>query len=192
MKEGDMVYTAVFNFSYSSLLFTILSIWIISVKKSLKDEEDDVVYFYNNNSEFPQKANSEAVGYDLFASHDTIIRNGAPTTVGTGITAIFPKGYYGKIESRSGVCKDLAATTVAGVIDTDYRGEIAVLMTKIHQGGPDIEIKKGDRIAQMILHRRVTWLKIFMLMGKPKMKTGGRGNRGFGSTGMRGAPSFAI
>ena len=98
------------------------------------------------------------------------------TTVRTGIKMEIPKGYYGKIEGRSGLAKQ-GICPIGGIIDSDYRGEIQMLL--LNHSDTAVLVKKGMRVAQLcILPHTQTTLKTVS-----SLSTTQRGCRGFGSTG---------
>lgn len=150
----------------------------------------------NNNATVPTRGSVDAAGYDLYASENITIP-GAKCTVtvsGSGFTkkgpvqlhqelvktdiAIkVPDGHYGRIAPRSGFSWKQFTDIGAGVIDVDYRGEVKVLVRNL--GNQDLEIKKGDRIAQLILERN----SIPNVVEVDDLDATDRGAGGFGSTG---------
>src|ERR1700678_4102702 len=113
---------------------------------------------------------------DLFAVEEVTFTVGDVKTIATGIALEFPPGYGGIIADRSGLAKR-GLTTLAGVIDPGYRGEIRVVVTNL--SGAAVEVKAGDRIAQLRIVRRIEaeFEEVSELVEAP------RGARGFGSTG---------
>jgi dUTP pyrophosphatase len=125
----------------------------------------------------PEFGSEAAIGLDLRANSRAVVSSGEVTVVGTGIAIAIPPGYYGRIAPRSGLAVKFGADVLAGVIDSDYRGEIMVLLTA-HKPG-SFEIKQGDRIAQLILERAERpELQYVSHLGETA-----RGAAGFGSTG---------
>merc|ERR1711911_219198 len=92
---------------------------------------------------------SGAAGLDLFACHDALIPFEEQVTVGTGIAIEVPKGCYARIAPRSGLTIKHMLDIKAGVIDRDYRGELKVVM--YNYSHENYQVKKGDKIAQLIL-----------------------------------------
>tara|TARA_Y100000389_G_scaffold68608_2_gene65092 strand:- start:12465 stop:12890 length:426 start_codon:yes stop_codon:yes gene_type:complete len=126
----------------------------------------------------PTRGSDGAVGYDLYSSEDAVVPNQAGRAlVGTGITVVLPPGVYGRVAPRSGLAVKHCINVGAGVIDPDYTGEIKVVL--FNHGLNDFEIKKGDRIAQLVLERCETppieEINI--------VEDTDRGSGGFGSTG---------
>ena len=114
----------------------------------------------------PTRGSDGAVGYDLYSSEDVVVPcQAGRALVGTGITVVLPPGVYGRVAPRS------------GVIDPDYTGEIKVIL--FNHGENDFEIKKGDRIAQLVLERCETPpVEEINIVEDTE-----RGSGGFGSTG---------
>lgn len=108
----------------------------------------------------------------------TLILNSSDRTVlRTGIATAIPTGYYGQIAPRSGLAVKNGLEILAGVIDSDYRGEIMVAV--LNSGQVPIEFKHHDRIAQMLI--------LPVALSNPalceKLPDTVRGTGGFGSTG---------
>lgn len=91
-----------------------------------------------------------------------------------------PEGTYGRIAPRSGLASKHFIDTGAGVIDADYRGEVKVLL--FNHSDVDYEVKKGDRVAQLVLERIYTP----EVMEVENLEESVRGAGGFGSTGYSG------
>lgn len=125
----------------------------------------------------PRKQTLGAVGYDLHAYENTTVEKGRRKLISTGVCMDIPPPYYGRIAPRSSLAAKKGIDIGAGVIDNDYRGEIKILL--INNGFSDFDIKKGDRIAQLI----------FETCGKPQIEVVNelsstvRDSGGFGSTG---------
>ena len=124
----------------------------------------------------PKYATEGSAALDLYASEDCVLIPGKYVPVKTGIAAEAPLGHYIRIASRSGLTMSCGFTVGAGVVDSDYRGEICVLLTAIGMEGvtklPDgivmemdtsaehagvityhYKILRGTRIAQMIVEK---------------------------------------
>ena len=128
----------------------------------------------------PTRGSDGAVGYDLYSSEDAVVPcQAGRALVGTGITVVLPPGVYGRVAPRSGLAVKHCINVGAGVIDPDYTGEIKVVL--FNHGENDFEIKKGDRIAQLILERCETP----PIEEISIIEDTDRGDGGFGSTGQR-------
>ena len=125
----------------------------------------------------PTRGSAGAAGYDLYANEDAVIRCLQFTPVSTGVSVAIPSGYYGRIAPRSGLAAKHGIIIGGGVIDEDYRGELKVLIASI-TGFHDV--RKGDRIAQLIIEKIATpELEIV-----DSLDDTDRGESGFGSTGI--------
>jgi len=113
---------------------------------------------------------------DLYALAGAILDVGATMPVATGVAMEFPATHGALVEDRSGLAVR-GVTTLAGVIDPGYRGEIKVVMTNLSAAA--VEIKAGDRIAQLRIVQRIEarFDEAAELVEAP------RGAAGFGSTG---------
>jgi dUTP pyrophosphatase len=126
----------------------------------------------------PVRANDCAAGHDLFSSCDVLIYPQERMLIKTGISIEIPDGYYGRIAPRSGLALKYGIDVMAGVIDSDYRGEIGVILYNTDKEIP-FHIKIGDRIAQIIFEK---YYSFNMKISEEISKTS-RGDNGFGSTG---------
>jgi dUTP pyrophosphatase len=114
---------------------------------------------------------------DLYASVAVTLEAGATLAVSTGIAMEFPSTHGALVEDRSGLAVR-GVTTLAGVIDPGYRGEIRVVMTNL--GAAAVEIKVGDRIAQLRIVERIE----AKFEEVEELGEAARGAGGFGSTGV--------
>lgn len=135
-----------------------------------------------SNNEIPMYQSSGAAGFDLRSNleEDLIIKPGKIVLVPTGIYIAVPEGYELQIRARSGLAlkNGIGLVNGIGTIDSDYRGEIKVIL--INFGENDFVIKNGDRIAQAVLNKyeRVDF-EIVDELDETK-----RGTKGFGSSGV--------
>lgn len=142
-----------------------------------------VVSAYFRDEYLPQYASDGAAGMDLHAvmPESVVIQPGERVRIPTGIAIQLPGPHVvALVYARSGLAwrHGVALPNGVGVIDSDYTGEVEVLLTNF--GETAVEIKPGDRIAQMVFTpiHLASWLKVDVLA-----KTT-RGERGFGSTGV--------
>ncbi|ESZ98329.1 deoxyuridine 5'-triphosphate nucleotidohydrolase [Sclerotinia borealis F-4128] len=125
----------------------------------------------------PTRGSAFAAGYDIYAAKETIVPAKGKALVDTDISMAVPDGTYGRIAPRSGLASKHMIDTGAGVIDSDYRGQVKVLL--FNHGEKDFEVKEGDRVAQLILERIYTPEVTEVLVLEESV----RGEGGFGSTG---------
>jgi len=125
----------------------------------------------------PRYASDGAGGIDLYSAEDIIIGSSDQALVKTGVAIIIPKGFVGVIKDRSSRALDYFYTH-AGVIDSDYRGEVKVLL--YNDDSTYKPIKRGERIAQML----VVPCPQFIIQETISLDETVRGEEGFGSTGV--------
>ena len=120
-----------------------------------------------------------AAGYDLISNEDKEIESRNKGLVSTGISMAIPVGYYGWVAPRSGLaCKNFIDVG-AGVIDSDYRGEVKVLLFNFAE--TNFQVKKGDRIAQLIIEK----IGLPEIQEVENLDDTARADGGFGSTGIK-------
>jgi dUTP pyrophosphatase len=125
----------------------------------------------------PTRGSAFAAGYDLYASKPITIPSRGKALVSTDLSIATPEGTYGRIAPRSGLASKNFIDTGAGVIDADYRGEVKVLL--FNHSELDFEVKKSDRVAQLVLERIYTPEVVEV----ENLEDSVRGAGGFGSTG---------
>ncbi|HUF17778.1 MAG TPA: dUTP diphosphatase [Thermoanaerobaculia bacterium] len=129
----------------------------------------------------PSRASSDAAGFDLRAAVESplVLQPGERAVVPTGITIAIPSGYEGQVRPRSGLAAKHGVTILnaPGTIDSDYRGEIGVIL--IHHGQAPFTIQRGDRIAQLV----ISALAPCELEPAGELESTERGSGGFGSSG---------
>lgn len=132
----------------------------------------------------PQRHSREAAGVDLMAAVPeggaVILKPGERRLIPTGIALHLPTGYEAQIRPRSGITLRHGVTVLnsPGTIDSDYRGEIKVLL--INLGGDDFSIQRGDRVAQLV----VSPVVFAEFEPVPDLQKSERSQAGFGSTGV--------
>jgi dUTP pyrophosphatase len=125
----------------------------------------------------PEYGSLGAAGADLRASEPVVLVPGDRAAVPTGLRLELPPGHVGLVWPRSGLAVRHGLDTLAGVIDSDYRGEVKVVL--VNHGREPVRIEAGDRIAQLLLQRveRASFVRAEDLAQSV------RGPDGFGSTG---------
>lgn len=113
---------------------------------------------------------------DLYSVHEATVEPGKTALVATGLAMAFPEDYGALVEDRSGLAVK-GITTLAGVIDPGYRGEIKVVLTNVTP--TPITLNAGDRIAQLRIVKKLqaTFEEV------EDLDATHRGEGGFGSTG---------
>ncbi|HTL37287.1 MAG TPA: dUTP diphosphatase [Kofleriaceae bacterium] len=129
----------------------------------------------------PRYQTADAAGMDLHAALDAPMQvaPGAVVAVPTGVAMAIPRGFEGQVRPRSGLAAKHAVTVVnaPGTIDSDYSGEVKVLL--INHGREPFVIEPGHRIAQLV----VAPVSQAELVEVDELPTTERGAGGFGSTG---------
>lgn len=126
----------------------------------------------------PSYAKAGDAGMDLYSAEDLILGAGERRAVRTGIKMEIPDGYVGLIWDRSGMAFNNGIKTMAGVVDSGYRGEVKVVLMNLSK--EDFEIKKGYKIAQMIIQK----FESPEIEITDSLSDSQRGDNGFGSTGL--------
>ena len=116
-------------------------------------------------------------GLDLYSINDYTLYPNKQEIIQTGLSIEIHCNYFGSIRDRSGLAAKYAIHTLAGVVDSGYRGEIKIVL--INLGKENYEIKKGDRIAQMVIQLCASP----KIVEVDKLSNSFRGEGGFGSTG---------
>ena len=127
----------------------------------------------------PAYATAGAAGMDVVSAEDVTLEPGARHPVATGLSMAIPHGYEIQVRPRSGLAfkHGITVPNTPGTIDSDYRGELKVLL--INHGTEAFPIARGDRVAQLVLAPVVqaSWQEV------DELDATERGAGGFGSTG---------
>ena len=131
----------------------------------------------------PAYQSAHAAGLDLLAAvpegAPIVLAPGKHALIPTGLTIALPPGYEAQVRPRSGLAAKHGVTVLnaPGTVDADYRGEIGVLL--INHGDTPFSIRRGERIAQMVIASVVQ----AELIPVTTLSATARGSGGFGSTG---------
>jgi dUTP pyrophosphatase len=130
---------------------------------------------------FPAYKTEGSAGADLAAAVEAplVLPPGGRALVPTGVAVALPEGFEAQVRPRSGLAltHGIAVLNSPGTIDSDYRGEIGVILVNL--GTAPVTIARGDRIAQLVVApvQQATWREV------KSLPPSGRAARGFGSTG---------
>jgi len=128
----------------------------------------------------PAYASAGAAGMDIVAAEDVVLAPGARHAVATGLAVAIAPGFEIQVRPRSGLAlkHGITVPNTPGTIDSDYRGELKVIL--INLGDAPFDIRRGDRVAQLVLAPVVqaAWLEV------AELDETARGEGGFGSTGV--------
>lgn len=141
----------------------------------------DVKVYNKSENPLPAYESKLAAGCDVKANIDYLLHPGERTLIPTGLFVEIPEGYEIQVRPRSGLALKHGITVLnsPGTIDADYRGEICVIL--INHGQDHFNIKKGDRIGQLVLNKveQINWI---VENEKENLSKTDRGEGGFGST----------
>lgn len=152
----------------------VKKIYRVSPDVSLNKQEIVFEQMFHD-SILPVRKSLNAAGFDLSSHEDVMVPPLGKALLRTGVKVFLPRGTYGRIAPRSGLAYKHFIDVGAGVIDADYTGEIMVLLFNFNN---DVyEVKKGDRIAQLICERCA------IPDEHPDDVMTERGAKGFGSSG---------
>ena len=134
----------------------------------------------------PTFKNRGDAGMDIRSNEDVRIRAFSWVTIGTGLFIIIPYGYEGQVRSRSGLAAKhgLQVLNTPGTIDSGYRDELKIIM--INHNHMPYEVKKGDRIAQLVIKPIIESEMVDIIKDEHEAETEikNRGG-GLGSTGVK-------
>ncbi|MPT49126.1 MAG: dUTP diphosphatase [Sphingobium sp.] len=131
----------------------------------------------------PAYATAGAAGMDIVAAENVTIPPMGRYAVATGFAIAIPDGYEVQVRPRSGLAlkHGISLPNTPGTIDSDYRGELKVIMINLDDA--DFAIARGDRIAQLV----VAPVQIATFAEAEELDDTARGTGGFGSTGVKSA-----
>ena len=125
----------------------------------------------------PTRGSSSSAGLDLYSIEDITIGPQKRIVARTGLAVAVPVGFYGRVAPRSGLAVKNGLDVLAGVIDSDYRGEVCCAL--LNTGDEAINLPQGSRLCQLIIEQIITpapeWAN--------ELDETARGAGGFGSTG---------
>uniref|UniRef100_A0A0N5AU59 Deoxyuridine 5'-triphosphate nucleotidohydrolase n=1 Tax=Syphacia muris TaxID=451379 RepID=A0A0N5AU59_9BILA len=172
------------------LIPTVINTGSIGCGDSIKTDrvDDGILRFQKITADAfaPTYGSAKAAGADLYSAEDCIIPAKGifdfyfclgKYCVSTAIRVAIPDGCYGRIAPRSGLAVKNFIDVGAGVIDSDYRGELKILLFNF--GNEDFQVRKGDRIAQLICEK----FQRCEILESHELEETARGAGGFGSTG---------
>jgi len=125
----------------------------------------------------PRRGSALAAGLDVCSIEDLRIEPRQRAVARTGLAVAIPPGFYGRVAPRSGLAAKQGLDVLAGVIDSDYRGEVCCLL--YNTGDETITLPAGSKICQLIVEQIITPDAAFV----SELDETARGAGGFGSTG---------
>jgi len=131
----------------------------------------------------PTKAHTTDAGFDLFSDEDVILKYGETTAIQTNIAIELPEGYVADVRPRSGLTLYSRLRVHYGTVDSGYRNGIGIIAENGDHGtlgGLTVRIKKGQKIAQLV----ILPIPAITLQEVTELSDSDRGVNGFGSTGV--------
>merc|ERR1719440_179778 len=122
----------------------------------------------------PVRGSSLAAGFDLASSVAVTVPAGGKAIVKTGLSLAVPKGTYARLAPRSGLAAKRMIDVGAGVVDSDYRGEVGVVL--FNHGQEDFVVEVGDTVAQLVVEK----VKMCRAEEVETLEETARGSGGFG------------
>ena len=154
-----------------------------SSKEMSKFDCDFKVPYYPESDEakLPYKATPDAAAYDLYAAENKDVLPKSNAIVSLDLRWAIPKGFFGKVFSRSGLFLNHKITAEASVIDSGYQGIVQVLL--FNHSDDVFSVKVGQRIAQVVFLEHFD-VKFEMVQSADLLPKSVRNEGGFGSTGI--------
>lgn len=125
----------------------------------------------------PRRGSALAAGLDVCSIEDVEIAPKQRALARTGLAVAIPPGFYGRVAPRSGLAVKQGLDVLAGVIDSDYRGEVCIAL--YNTGDEAIVLPAGSKICQLIVEKIITPDAVWV----SDLDETARGAAGFGSTG---------
>lgn len=136
------------------------------------------VKLLSSTAKLPTYAHATDAGMDLYADESSVIQPGARAIIKTGIALAIPAGYVGLVWDKSGIATTTGVTTLAGVIDAGYRGEILIAL--LNTADTSYAVQAGQKIAQLLIQP----VQQVSIQAVEQLTAAARGDNGFGSTGL--------
>ncbi len=132
----------------------------------------------NDQAKIPEYAHPGDAGMDIFSVEEITLKPGERHAVATGIAMQIPDGYVGLVWDKSGRAIKEGITTMAGVVDSGYRGEVKIVLINLSQ--EPVQVEKHQKIAQMLIQP----IQSATVSEVEELDDTARGEGGFGSTGL--------
>ena len=147
------------------------------------EKVENTGYFCSDvNDQLTEKSNFTDAGIDIRSDENCIVKGRSSKLISTGLAIAVPTGHVGLLYSRSGLSAKYGIQVGAGVIDSDYRGEVKVLL--YNHSDNNFPITKGDRISQLLTIPVVLSQYVKLEKDEFDFETE-RGDKGFGESGVK-------
>lgn len=180
MLGGDSM---LINIFYVILLLFLALLCVLIVNYLRSTIFKKVTFICDDPHLYPYKKHFTDAGWDIKAAESTVILPREYKMISTSLKVAIPDGYYGHILPRSSLALTHGIMTMAGVIDSEYRDEVKVLL--YNASDKPFKIEVGDRIAQLVVIKILLESELISVLEAEEcgiMDTQ-RGTNGFGSTG---------
>lgn len=152
--------------------------WLEKERRDLSEAPERLcVKRLSDDATLPTRGTEKAAGIDLYSADDIIVEKNSQSLIRTGVSISLPDGYVGLIWPRSGIAYFNGIDTMAGVIDSDYSGEVSVLLR--NHGASPFKVRQGMRVAQLVVQK----YEKLPIVEVSELPATSRGQNGFGSTG---------
>ena len=138
---------------------------------------ENIKVILSSGAKKPMRATKGAGGFDVFSCKRVVIKKGEMGVVDTGVSFEIPEKYFGNVRPRSGLAREYSVFAMDGVIDSDFRGVVKILL--INHGSGDFVVEPGMRVAQILFTR----VEKFLIVESEELTKTERGEGGFGYTG---------
>ena len=148
---------------------------------ALESENQETLFVkkLHSDAQLPTRGSVSAAGLDLYALEEAVVLPKSCVLMPTGLSLEIPEGLYGRIAPRSGLSMATGLVVNAGVIDSDYRGEVKIMF--FNYLDHEVKLHKGMKVAQLILEK-IALLEVEEVTDD--LTETARGEGGFGSTGV--------
>ena len=140
-----------------------------------------LLVYLDNGAYMPDKAHSTDAGFDLRTPNRVVLREHSSACIDTGVHIDIPAGWYGKLESKSGLNVKHSIVSLGGVIDAGYTGNIVAKLYNLSEF--DYVFEAGDKIVQIIIQPCTSADSMEQVISLDKFHDSDRGDNGFGSSG---------
>lgn len=145
------------------------------------DSNFKLLAYLDDGAYFPAKAHSTDAGFDLRTRDRVVLRAHSSACIDTGVHIDIPAGWFGKLESKSGLNVKHSIVSLGGVIDAGYTGSIVAKLYNLSDS--DYVFESGDKIVQIIIQPCARTDCMEQVLSLDKFHDSDRGDNGFGSSG---------
>lgn len=145
------------------------------------DARDRIKVMLDEFAYMPERAHGADAGFDLRTPNRIVLREHSSACIDTGVHIDIPAGWFGKLESKSGLNVKHSVVSLGGVIDAGYTGSIVAKLYNLSEF--DYVFEAGDKIVQIIIQPCTSADSMEQVISLDKFHDSDRGDNGFGSSG---------